>query len=97
MGLRSPIPTFYDRRAKDKPLALVWTQLYAGPVTSFSGIEVGDIGPKFGFDEMDNGYLRIDNVRIPRENMLMKYSKVTFLHIWSVILYISFSCLVVKT
>lgn len=40
------------------------------------GIEVGDIGPKFGFDEMDNGYLRIHNVRIPRENMLMKYSKV---------------------
>lgn len=25
---------------------------------------------------MDNGYLKIDNVRIPRENMLMKYSKV---------------------
>lgn len=40
------------------------------------GIEIGDIGPKFGFEEMDNGYLKIDNVRIPRENMLMKYSKV---------------------
>ncbi|XP_061189326.1 peroxisomal acyl-coenzyme A oxidase 1-like [Saccostrea echinata] len=40
------------------------------------GVEVGDIGPKFGFEEIDNGYLRLDNVRIPRENMLMKYSKV---------------------
>ncbi|XP_039357178.1 peroxisomal acyl-coenzyme A oxidase 1 isoform X1 [Mauremys reevesii] len=40
------------------------------------GITVGDIGPKFGYDEMDNGYLKMDNFRIPRENMLMKYAKV---------------------
>ncbi|KAJ8264118.1 hypothetical protein GJAV_G00145380 [Gymnothorax javanicus] len=40
------------------------------------GIVVGDIGPKFGFDEVDNGYLKLENVRIPRENMLMKYAKV---------------------
>jgi len=39
-------------------------------------IEVGDIGEKVGFNTKDNGYLRFDNVRIPRENMLMKYSKV---------------------
>lgn len=41
-----------------------------------AGITVGDIGPKFGFDEVDNGYLKLDNFRIPRENMLMKYAKV---------------------
>ncbi|XP_060620629.2 peroxisomal acyl-coenzyme A oxidase 1 isoform X1 [Anolis sagrei] len=40
------------------------------------GITVGDIGPKFGYDEMDNGYLKMDNFRIPRENMLMKHAKV---------------------
>ncbi|XP_005993285.1 peroxisomal acyl-coenzyme A oxidase 1 isoform X2 [Latimeria chalumnae] len=40
------------------------------------GVLVGDIGPKFGYDEVDNGYLKLDNVRIPRENMLMKYAKV---------------------
>ncbi|XP_057197918.1 peroxisomal acyl-coenzyme A oxidase 1 isoform X2 [Triplophysa rosa] len=40
------------------------------------GVVVGDIGPKFGFDEVDNGYLKLENVRIPRENMLMKYAKV---------------------
>ncbi|XP_067353702.1 peroxisomal acyl-coenzyme A oxidase 1 isoform X1 [Channa argus] len=40
------------------------------------GIVVGDIGPKFGFNEVDNGFLKLDNVRIPRENMLMKYAKV---------------------
>nr|XP_056712824.1 peroxisomal acyl-coenzyme A oxidase 1 isoform X2 [Euleptes europaea] len=40
------------------------------------GITVGDIGPKFGYDEMDNGYLKMDNFRIPRENMLMKFAQV---------------------
>uniref|UniRef100_A0A8C4HYT9 Acyl-coenzyme A oxidase n=1 Tax=Dicentrarchus labrax TaxID=13489 RepID=A0A8C4HYT9_DICLA len=40
------------------------------------GIVVGDIGPKFGFSEVDNGFLKLENVRIPRENMLMKYAKV---------------------
>ncbi|XP_029456329.1 peroxisomal acyl-coenzyme A oxidase 1 isoform X2 [Rhinatrema bivittatum] len=40
------------------------------------GVIVGDIGPKFGFDEIDNGFLKLDNIRIPRENMLMKYAKV---------------------
>lgn len=42
-----------------------------------AGVIVGDIGPKFGFDEVDNGFLKLDNIRIPRENMLMKYAKVS--------------------
>ena len=41
------------------------------------GITVGDIGPKLGYSTKDNGYLRFNNVRIPRENMLMKYAKVS--------------------
>lgn len=36
------------------------------------GIELGDIGLKFGYNETDNGFARFDHVRIPRENMLMK-------------------------
>ncbi|XP_048869576.1 peroxisomal acyl-coenzyme A oxidase 1 isoform X1 [Brienomyrus brachyistius] len=40
------------------------------------GVVVGDIGPKFGFDEVDNGFLKLENVRIPRDYMLMKYAKV---------------------
>lgn len=40
------------------------------------GITVGDIGPKFGYAANDNGFLRLSNVRIPRENMLMKYAQV---------------------
>ncbi|XP_077990374.1 peroxisomal acyl-coenzyme A oxidase 1-like [Glandiceps talaboti] len=40
------------------------------------GVTIGDIGPKFGFNSNDNGFLRLDHVHIPRENMLMKYAQV---------------------
>jgi len=42
----------------------------------FAGITLGDIGPKFGYDSIDNGFLQFSHVRIPRENMLMKYAQV---------------------
>ena len=38
---------------------------------------MGDIGPKFGFAGIDNGYLKLDSVRVPRHHMLMKYAQVT--------------------
>nr|CAG8543188.1 12636_t:CDS:10 [Entrophospora candida] len=38
------------------------------------GITIGDIGPKFGYNSMDNGFMLFDKVRIPRFNMLSKYS-----------------------
>ncbi|CAM6110746.1 unnamed protein product [Calypogeia fissa] len=44
------------------------------------GVTVGDIGVKFGnggYNSMDNGYLRFDHFRIPRENMLQKLAVVT--------------------
>ncbi|CAG8609483.1 8040_t:CDS:10 [Funneliformis caledonium] len=41
------------------------------------GIEIGDIGPKFGFNNIDNGFLRFNHVRIPRDQMFMKFSKVS--------------------
>ena len=44
---------------------------------SLKGIEVGDIGPKQGFNTKDNGYCIFNNVRIPRKNMLMKYHTVS--------------------
>nr|XP_009857612.1 peroxisomal acyl-coenzyme A oxidase 1 isoform X2 [Ciona intestinalis] len=40
------------------------------------GITVGSIGPTLALDSTDNGYLRMDNVRIPKENMLAKYAYV---------------------
>ncbi|KAF1791218.1 Acyl-coenzyme A oxidase, N-terminal [Phytophthora cactorum] len=38
--------------------------------------KVGDIGPKVGFNSLDNGYAVFHNVRVPRRNMLMRYAKV---------------------
>ncbi|MBA0628312.1 hypothetical protein Godav_023070 [Gossypium davidsonii] len=40
------------------------------------GMTVGDIGMKFGsgaYNSMDNGLLRFDHVRIPRNQMLMQF------------------------
>lgn len=43
----------------------------------FPGITVGEIGPKHGYNVKDNGFMRFNNIRIPRENMLMRYAKVS--------------------
>ena len=40
------------------------------------GVTAGDIGPKMGYNAVDNGFLRFDHVRVPRRAMLMRYSKV---------------------
>ena len=41
------------------------------------GMNIGDIGAKYGYNGKDNGFIKFDKVRIPRENMLMKYAKVS--------------------
>ena len=41
------------------------------------GVEVGDIGPKMGYNCKDNGYLIMNNIKIPRKNMLMKFHRVS--------------------
>lgn len=41
---------------------------------ALDGVTVGDIGPKAGYNTMDNGFLLLDHVRIPHFNMLAKYS-----------------------
>jgi acyl-CoA oxidase len=40
------------------------------------GVQCGDMGPKLGWNSKNNGWASFDNVRIPRENMMMKYTKV---------------------
>uniref|UniRef100_H2Z2X0 Acyl-coenzyme A oxidase n=1 Tax=Ciona savignyi TaxID=51511 RepID=H2Z2X0_CIOSA len=40
------------------------------------GITVGDIGNKVGFETTDNGFLHLNQVRIPRENLLCKNAEV---------------------
>ncbi|XP_069177751.1 peroxisomal acyl-coenzyme A oxidase 1-like isoform X1 [Procambarus clarkii] len=43
---------------------------------SLKGITVGEIGPRMGMNTNDIGFLKFDNYRIPRSNMLMKNSQV---------------------
>jgi len=40
------------------------------------GVHVGDIGPKFGYNTMDNGFLLLNQFKIPHVNMLAKFSSV---------------------
>ncbi|KAM5149054.1 peroxisomal acyl-coenzyme A oxidase 2 isoform 1-T2 [Mantella aurantiaca] len=40
------------------------------------GITIGDIGPKMSFEQIDNGYLVMKNIRIPKENMLSRFFEV---------------------
>jgi acyl-CoA oxidase len=40
------------------------------------GISAGDIGAKMGRNSLDNGWIQFNSVRIPRGNMLMKWSRV---------------------
>ena len=40
------------------------------------GIAVGDIGPKYGYAPMDNGYMLFDHHRVPHSAMLSRYSQI---------------------
>ena len=40
------------------------------------GVELGEISARFAHDVGDNGYMRLTNVRIPRNHMLMKLAQV---------------------
>lgn len=42
-----------------------------------SGIKVGEIGAKLGFNTVNNGFLGFDNHRITRDRMLMRNAQVS--------------------
>ncbi|XP_053576927.1 peroxisomal acyl-coenzyme A oxidase 2 [Bombina bombina] len=44
--------------------------------SALPGITVGDIGPKMAFENIDNGFLVLNNIRIPKENMLSRFSEI---------------------
>jgi acyl-CoA oxidase len=79
--------------ARDGRLAAVFAQLVVGgenrgvhallmPLRDESGavlpgIEIEDCGAKLGLDGVDNGRIRFDNVRAPREALLDRYGQVS--------------------
>jgi acyl-CoA oxidase len=44
------------------------------------GIVIGDIGPKYGYTAMDNGYMLFQNLRVPHSALLSKYSGIDSEH-----------------
>lgn len=54
---------------------LVQTRSYKDH-TLMKGVTCGDIGPKIGYNVMDNGFAKFDQVKIPRRNMAMRFAVV---------------------
>jgi acyl-CoA oxidase len=52
-----------------------------GTHKALPGIKLGDIGPKFGYNGVDNGFMRFDHVVVPRTAMLSRFAKVCSLTI----------------
>jgi acyl-CoA oxidase len=40
------------------------------------GIHIGDVGPKVGYNTMDNGFMLFNNYKVPHDAMLARYSRV---------------------
>src|SRR5919106_3747385 len=84
---------YIGNAARDGRLAAVFAQLVVGgenrgvhallvPLrdergTVLPGIEIEDCGPKLGLDGVDNGRIRFDRVRVPREALLDRYAQVS--------------------
>lgn len=62
---------------KEKGLAVFMVQLRDENFLPLKGVRLGDLGMKIGDNANDTGFLVLENVRIPRENMLSKYKKVS--------------------
>jgi acyl-CoA oxidase len=84
---------YIGNAARDGRLAAVFAQLVVGgenrgvhallvPLrdedgTVLPGVEIEDCGPKLGLDGVDNGRIRFDHVRVPREALLDRYAQVS--------------------
>ena len=45
-------------------------EVFHRPLT---GLLIGDMGPKTGYQTLDNGFIRFNNYRVPREALLSKF------------------------
>jgi acyl-CoA oxidase len=43
----------------------------------FAGIKVGDLGPKMGYNNVDNGWMMFDNFRIPEGSLLSRFGDIS--------------------
>jgi acyl-CoA oxidase len=64
----------------DKDCGLHWFIVQLRDVNTgrlLPGVTAGDVGAKVARNGLDNGWIQFSNVRIPRENMLMKWAQVS--------------------
>jgi acyl-CoA oxidase len=38
-----------------------------------TGLLIGDMGPKTGYQTLDNGFIRFNNYRVPKEALLNQF------------------------
>lgn len=61
---------------KDYGVKVFVVQLRDSNFDLLPGVSIGDIGSKMGRDAIDNGWIQFNNVEIPREYMLQKFSTI---------------------
>ncbi|CCI48790.1 unnamed protein product [Albugo candida] len=82
LGKTANVAVVYARLLLDNGTTDVGVHAFIVPLRSLrdhlplKGIELGDIGPKVGFQAVDNGFCTFDHVRIPRNHMLMRFAQV---------------------
>merc|ERR1711976_911024 len=62
---------------KNEGIHAVLVRMRDDKLQTMPGVTIEDMGYKMGLNGVDNAKLSFDNVRIPRENLLNKYSDVT--------------------
>lgn len=62
---------------KEKGVCVFIVQIRDENHLPLPGVRCGDLGNKIGDNANDTGFLQLENVRIPRVNMLMKYRTVS--------------------
>mmetsp|Transcript_25584 Transcript_25584/g.35156 ORF Transcript_25584/g.35156 Transcript_25584/m.35156 type:complete len:685 (-) Transcript_25584:208-2262(-) len=71
------LPTAAAGGIDDKGVHVFFVQLRdMASLETLPGVEVGDIGPKVGFNSIDNGYARFSGLRVPRDQLLAGVAKV---------------------
>eukprot|EP01114_Cavostelium_apophysatum_P013648 TRINITY_DN3351_c0_g1_i2.p1 TRINITY_DN3351_c0_g1~~TRINITY_DN3351_c0_g1_i2.p1 ORF type:complete len:614 (+),score=158.87 TRINITY_DN3351_c0_g1_i2:99-1940(+) len=64
-------------RGKNEGVHAIITKIRNSDHSVCEGVEIHDMGHKFGCNGVDNGKLFFHNVRVPRENLLNKYSDIS--------------------
>jgi len=62
---------------KNEGIHAILVRMRDNEMQTMPGVTVEDMGYKMGLNGVDNAKLSFDNVRVPRENLLNKYSDVT--------------------